>query len=398
MFNNIGKSDKSFNRSENTLKKLERLKKTLNHDEADRVPISDFFWGSFIKRWRKELNLPDETNPYYYYDLDWIVTVPNMDPKIQSFEMLKEDETEVVVKTGFRTTMRKIFNFPMPEFIAWDNDTIEKLEAFEFDDPYDRQRYFEAGDNQIAGVGDGFERNTPPWIETVEKLHKDFPVFGSIIESSECLTRLIGQENTLLWMGMYPDRLGECINRIGQFYLDCTKAQIKAADGLLDGMVIWGDVAYGKTMLFDPGYWRAYFKPWVKAMVEVCHQHGLPVIYHGCGNVHLIFEDFIEIGVDSYNPLEVKANMDAVELKRRFGDQIGFCGNSNIQVWETGDKELIRHEVLRKLNAAKGGGYIFQSDHSVSSGVSGHTYDYIVNLVREYGKYPLQLGAFDEEI
>ena len=40
--------------------------------------------------------------------------------------------------------------------------------------------------------------------------------------------------------------------------------------------------------------------------------------------------------------------------------------------------------------------FIFQSDHSVSSGVSGHTYDYIVNLVREYGKYPLQLGAFDE--
>ena len=398
MFNTIWKSDKCFIRQENTLKKLERLKKTLNHEEADRVPISDFFWGSFIERWRKELNLPDDTNPYYYYDLDWIVTVPNMDPKIQSFEILKEDETEVVVKTGFRTTMRKVFDFPMPGFIAWDTDTIEKLEAFEFDDPYDRRRYFEAGDNQIAGVGDGFERNTPPWIETVEKLHKDFPVFGSIIESSECLTRLIGQENTLFWMGMYPERLGECINRIGQFYLDCTKAQIKAADGLLDGMVIWGDVAYSQTMLFDPGYWRTYFKPWVKAMIEVCHQYGLPVIYHGCGNVNLIFEDFIEIGVDSYNPLEVKANMDAVELKRKFGNQIGFCGNSNIQVWETGDKELIRHEVLRKLNAAKGGGFIFQSDHSVSSGVSGHTYDYIVNLVREYGKYPLQLGAFDEEI
>ena len=398
MFNTIGKSDKSLNRSENTLKKLERLIKTLNHEEPDRVPVSDFFWGSFIKRWRKELNLPDDANPYYYYDLDWIVTFPNMDPRIQSFETLKEDETEVVVKTGFRTTMRKKFDFPMPEFIAWDTDTIEKLEAFEFDDPYDRRRYFEAGDNQIAGVGDGFERNTPPWIETVEKLHKDFPVFGSIIESSECLTRLIGQENTLFWMGMYPDRLGGCINRIGQFYLDCTKAQVKAADGLLDGMVIWGDVAYTQTMLFNPEYWRTYFKPWVKAMVEVCHQHGLPVIYHGCGNVHLIFEDFIEIGVDSYNPLEVKANMDAVDLKRRFGNQIGFCGNSNIQVWETGDKELIRHEVLRKLNAAKGGGFIFQSDHSVSSGVSGHTYDYIVNLVREYGKYPLQLGVFDEVI
>ncbi len=398
MFNTVGKSDKVQRRSENTLIKLERLNKTLNHEEADRVPISDFFWGSFIKRWRKELSLPDDADPYYYYDLDWIVTIPNMDPKIQPFETLREDESEVVVKTGFRTTMRKKFDFPMPEFISWDTDTIEKLEAFKFDDPYDRRRYFEEGDNQIAGVGDGFERNSPPWIETVKKLRPDFPVYGSMIESSECLTRLVGQGNTLFWMGMYQDRLGACINRIGQFYLDCMKAQIKAADGLLDGMVIWGDVAYSQTMLFDPEYWRMYFKPWVKAMVEECHRHGLPVIYHGCGNVHLIFEDFIEIGVDSYNPLEVKANMDAVELKRKFGHQIGYCGNSNIQVWETGNKDLIRKEVLRKLNAAKGGGFIFQSDHSVSSEVSGHTYDYIVNLVREYGKYPLQLGAFNEEI
>ena len=385
-------------RTKNCLIKLNRINKALNHEEPDRVPISDFFWGSFVKRWRRELNLSDDANPYDYYDLDWIVTMPNMDPKIQSFETIKEDETEVVVKTGFRTTMRKKFDFPMPEFIAWDLDTIEKLEEFKFDDPYDRRRYFEAGDNQIAGVGDGFERNSPPWIETVKKLRLDFPVYGSIIECSECLTRLIGQENTLFWMGMYPDRLGECINRIGQFYLDCLKAQIKAADGLLDGMVIWGDVAYSQTMLFDPDYWRAYFKPWVKAMIAECHQHGLPVIYHGCGNVHLIFEDFIEIGVDAYNPLEVKANMDAVELKRQFGNQIGYCGNNNIQVWETGDRELIRKEVLRKLNAAKGGGFIFQSDHSVSSAVSGQTYDYVVKLVREYGKYPLQLGEFNEEI
>lgn len=286
----------------------------------------------------------------------------------------------------------------MPEFISWDTDTIEKLEVLEFDDPCDRRRFFDAGDNQIAGVGDGFQRNSPAWIETVKDLRPDFPVYGSMIECSECLTRLLGQANTLLWMGMYPDRLGECINRIGQFYLDCMKAQIEAADGLLDGMVIWGDVAFSQTMLFDPEYWRTYFKPWVKAMIEECHKNDLPVIYHGCGNVELIFEDFIEMGLDAYNPLEVKANMDAVDLKKKYGDKIGYCGNSNIQVWETGDKELIRREVLRKLNAAKRGGFIFQSDHSVSSNVSGQTYDYIVNLVKQYGKYPLQLEEYDEEI
>jgi uroporphyrinogen decarboxylase len=385
-------------RTANCMAKLERMNKALRHEEPDRVPISDFFWGSFVARWRKELNLPDTAEPYSYYDLDWIVTTPNMDPKIRPFETIRENETEVVVKTGFGATLRKRFDFPMPEYMTFDIDTIEKLQAFEFDDAYDRRRYFEAGDNQIAGVGDGFARNSPPWIDTIKSLHPDIPVYGSMIECSECLTRLVGQENSLFWMGMYADELGACINKMGQFYLDCTKAQIAAADGLLDGFVIWGDVAYKESMLFDPVYWREYFKPWVKAMIDECHKHNLPVIYHGCGNVNAIFEDFIEIGLDAYNPLEVKAHMDAVSLKQLYGDKIGYCGNNDILVWESGDKELIKREIMRKLNAAKRGGFIFQSDHSVSSDVSGETYDYIVKLVREYGKYPLQLGEYDLDI
>jgi uroporphyrinogen-III decarboxylase len=385
-------------RTSNCQKKLERMARALSHQEPDRVPISDFFWGGFVERWKKELNLPDDANPYTYYDLDWIVTLPNMDPKIQPFETIREDTSEVVVKTGFGAVIRKKFDLPMPEFIAWDVDTLEKLEHCEFDDPYDRKRYFAAGDNQIAGVGDGFERNSPPWIETIKKLRPDFPVYGSMIECSECLTRLVGSANNLLWMGLYPERMGRAINRIGQFYLDCLKAEIEAANGLLDGMVIWGDVAYRNNLFFSPDYWRTWFKPWVRAMTELCHEHKLPVIYHGCGNVNSIFNDYIEIGIDAYNPLEAKANMDAVELRRQYGHRIAFCGNSNMQIWETEDQELIRKEVLRKLNAAKGGGFIFQSDHSVSSHVSGHTYDYIVKLVREFGKYPLRLGEHDINI
>jgi uroporphyrinogen decarboxylase len=385
-------------RTANCLAKLERMNKALNHQEPDRVPISDFFWGSFVSRWRKELNLPDSAEPYRYYDLDWIVTTPNMDPKIRPFETIRENDLEVVVKTGFGATLRKRFDFPMPEYMTFDIDTIEKLQAFEFDDAYDRRRYFEAGDNQIAGVGDGFARNSPPWIDTIKAWYPDIPVYGSMIECSECLTRLVGQENTLFWMGMYADELGACINKMGQFYLDCTKAQIAAADGLLDGFVIWGDVAYKESMLFDPVYWREYFKPWVKAMIDECHKHNLPVIYHGCGNVNAIFEDFIEMGLDAYNPLEVKASMDAVKLKKLYGDKIGYCGNNDILIWESGDKELIKRDILRKLNAAKRGGFIFQSDHSVSSDVSGETYDYIVKLVREYGKYPLQLGEYDMDV
>ena len=398
MLDTVGKTADPTGRSPNTLRKLERMNKSLRHEEPDRVPVSDFFWGSFTERWRKELGLPADTNPYYYYDLDWIVTVPNMDPWIRPFETINETPEEVVVKTGFGAIMHKHFEFPMPEMRAWETDTFEKLEQAQFDDPRDQRRFFSPGDNQIAGVGDGFQRNSPAWIETVKSLRPDFPVYGSIIEVSECLTRLIGQTNSMMWMAEYPKRMGAVINRIGVFYLEMAKAEIEASAGLLDGFVIWGDVAYKKSTFMSPRYWREYFKPWVAQIAAEAHASGLPVIYHGCGNVKTIFADYIEMGIDSYNPLEAKAGMDVVELRREYGHRIGFCGNSNIQVWETGDRDAIRKEVLRKLNAAKGGGYIFQSDHSVSSSVSGQTYDYIVKLVREYGKYPIQLGEFGEAL
>ncbi len=381
-----------------TLRKLRRMSKALRHEEPDRVPISDFFWGGFLRRWRKELDLPADANPYYHYDLDWIVTMPNMDPWIRPFEMLREAPDEVIVKTGFGAILRKKFACPMPEMTAWEIDTFEKLESVEFDPPDDRRRFFEAGDNQIAGVGDGFERNSPAWIATVRSLHPDFPVYGSMIECAECLTRLVGQQNTLLWMGLYPERMGRVIDRIGAFYAACARAALDAGAGMLDGFVIWGDVAYQRGLFFSPEYWRVYFKPWVRAMVDDAHRRGLPVIYHGCGNVRAIFEDFIEMGIDAYNPLEVKAGMDAVELRRRYGHRMAFCGNSDVQVWETGNQDRIRREILRKLNAAQGGGLIFQSDHSVTSSVSGPTYDFIVKLVREHGVCPLDLGEFRESL
>jgi hypothetical protein len=392
MFDTIGK-DSGAPRKPGTLAKLHRMNKALRHEEPDRVPISDFFWGGFIRRWRKELGLPADANPYYHYDLDWIVTVPNMDPHIMPFQTLKEDAEEVVVRTGFETTLRKRYDLPMPEQVSWETDTIEKLEAFEFDDPADRRRFFAGGDNQIAGVGDGFERNSGPWINTIKSLHPDFPVYGSMIESSECVTRLLGQLNTMMWIGEYPDRFGKQLLRIGEFYYRCAEAEIKAGKDWLDGFVIWGDVAYRNGMFFSPDYWRAYFKPTVKAMIDLCHKHNLPVIYHGCGNVHCLFQDFIDLGLDAYNPLEAKAGLDVVQLRQELGHNLAFCGNSDIRVWERGDPAEVRREVLHRLKAARGGGFIFQSDHSVASDVSGKTYDLIVKLVREHGRYPLQLPA-----
>jgi len=369
--------------------------KALRHQEPDRVPVSDFFWGGFLERWREELDLAADTDIYRYYDLDWRQLNPNLDPHIKPFEILREDAEEVVVRTGFEAVIQKRFDQPMPSFLEFDTNTIEKMETFRFDDPWDERRYFAGGDDQINGVGDTFARGLPSFVERVREIHPDFPVFGGVCEGHEMLSRIVGSANAMLWMGTYPDEVARFVGRIFEFALGTVRAQIQAAAGLLDGMVIWGDVAYKKGMMFSPNYWRKHFKPGVAALVKECHDRGLPVIYHGCGNVNRIFEDFIEIGVDAYNPLEAKAGLDVVDLRRRFGHRIAFCGNMDVMVWADGTKDDLRKAVLTKLNAAKGGGLIFQSDHSVPSNISAENYEYVLGLVREYGVYPLALGEFD---
>ena len=386
------------NRSKNCLAKLARMDAVLHHREADRVPVSDFFWGGFLERWKRELGLPADADIYRHYDLDWICTVPNMDPHIHEFTVLSQTEEDIVVRTGFEAVIRKKFADPMPDYLAFDTDSLEKMEAFQFDDPWDDRRFFSRGDNQVAGVGDGFERNTPAWIDTVRGRYPDFPVYGSICEGHEELWRIIGTENVMMWIGLYPDELGRFIERIGRFVVDLTRAQIKAAGGLLDGMVLWGDVAYVNGMLFSPDFWRRHFKPIVREQIKVCHDAGLPVIYHGCGNASVIYEDFIEMGLDAYNPLEAKAGLEVVDLRRRFGHRMGFCGNMDARAWAMDPMDELKRLALTKLNAAKGGGYIFQSDHSVPTNVSAERYQYVVDLVRKHGTYPLSLGEFDRPV
>src|SRR5512137_1778042 len=101
------------------------------------------------------------------------------------------------------------------------------------------------------------------------------------------------------------------------------------------------------------------------------------------------------MGLDAYNPLEAKAGLDVVELRKKYGHRMGFCGNIDALAWANHGLDALEAQVMRKLNAAKGGGYLPQSDHSVPSNVSAERYEFVLNLLRKHGSYPLRLGAWD---
>jgi uroporphyrinogen decarboxylase len=286
----------------------------------------------------------------------------------------------------------------MPNYLAFETKSCEQAEALEFDDPMDSRRYFEAIDDQINSVADELNLGLPCYLERVNAYAEDFCVFGSVCDPHEMIWRIMGTENVLIKLAEEPQRMAKFIERLGEFLAGIVEGQAAAAQGKLSGMYIWGDIAYDQGMFFSPRYWREVYKPQLKRICDAAHKAGLKTIYHGCGNASEVFEDMIEAGVDAYNPLEAKAGLDVVDLKRQFGRRWAFNGNIDVRVLATNDREKVRREVLTRLNAAKGGGFILQSDHSVPDNVDPATYDYMIELVREYGKYPLELGDYDEDV
>ena len=210
--------------------------------------------------------------------------------------------------------------------------------------------------------------------------------------------RILGTDNALMKIAESPAKVAAFVERLGEFAVGIVEGQVAAVGDKLAGIYIWGDIAYDKGMFFSPDYWRRVYKPQLKRICDAARAAGLKTIYHGCGNAAVVFDDKIEVGVDGYNPLEVKAGLDAVELKRRYGSRLALVGNIDVRVLATNDRDAVRREVLRKLNAAKGGGFMPQSDHSVPHNVDPATYDYMIQLIREHGGYPLQLGEFDEDL
>lgn len=378
--------------------KRDRVLAAIENRVPDRVPVGEFFWTNFCRRAKRELDGGDSFDPYRYWDLDLVVICPNMDPHLTGIEVLEDTPARKRVRTGFGATIERRSTHPMPLFLDFETKSLEQMDAFVFDDPGDGRRYFEALDDQINSVADELNLGLPSFFDRVKMYADDFCLFGGVCEPHEMLWRIMGTENVLMKLAEAPDRMARFIERLGDFLVGITEGQIAAAEGRLSGLYIWGDIAYTRGMFFSPEYWRKVYKPQLARICDAAHAAGLKTIYHGCGNARPVFEDMIEVGIDAINPLEAKAGLDVVELKRRFKGRWAFNGNIDVQILSTNDRTRIRREVLTKLNAAKGGGFIVQSDHSVPDSVDPATYDYVVRLVREYGVYPLDLEEFDQKI
>ena len=115
--------------------------------------------------------------------------------------------------------------------------------------------------------------------------------------------------------------------------------------------------------------------------------------FHSDGALYPIIADFIEIGVEVLNPIQVSAvgMGDTAKLKREFGDRLAFWGAIDThQVLPLGTPEDVREEVRRRIaDLGPGGGYVVCSVHNIQPEVPPENVVAMFDAAHELGRYPL---------
>lgn len=177
---------------------------------------------------------------------------------------------------------------------------------------------------------------------------------------------LMDMERFMIEMYDQPELIKAIVDRSFAFYYDQTKRAFEQNPGFIDFMFIGNDFGSQRALLMSPDHWREFFKPNVKKMVELAHAHGAVAGLHSCGDIHSIFPDLIEIGMDAVNPIQVNADhMDPVVLKREYGKDIVFFGgiDENV-VLLTGTEQQVRDETRRIIDIlGHDGRYIVAASH-----------------------------------
>lgn len=348
----------------------ERYIRMYEHREADRVPITDSPWAGTIVRWRRE-GMPANVDWRDYFGADKIEGI--------GVDITPRYETRLIEETGRYRIFTSPWGVTMKQFKELDS-TPEFLDfkVSDSDAWQDAKRRMAVTPDRVNW--DYLKENYPRWQKEGSFISGSF-WFGFDVTHSW----MVGTETLLVALIEEP----EWVTDMFETYLDSC---ITLFDMIWDAgyrfdEIYWpDDMGYKGTTFFSPELYRRLVKPYHKRACDWAHNKGIYARLHSCGDVMSLVDDIIDAGVDALNPLEVKAGMDPVLLKRKYGDRLVLHGGINAVLWPERDRiieEIDRIVPVLKVN----GGYIFSSDHSIPNNVSLENFRDIVNEVKLVGSY-----------
>jgi uroporphyrinogen decarboxylase len=159
------------------------------------------------------------------------------------------------------------------------------------------------------------------------------------------------------------------MEKILEIDLKIGKRLLEEVGNYVDLVFVHDDLATTDSLMMSPQVYREIIKPRHKRIFDLIKtMTRAKIIYHCDGAVYPLINDFIEIGVDVLNPVQVSAKgVDTDTLKRDFGHRLSFWGGIDTSyVLPKGSVQEVKEEVHKRFHhLAKGGGYIVAPVHNI---------------------------------
>lgn len=349
----------------------ERFARIYQHKDADRIPIIDYPWESTIERWKRE-GMPENIDWVNYFGTDYVFSFrPDNSPRYK-YKIVEETEDYIIETSQWGVTYKSWkYKTSKPEFLDF------KIT--------DRESWKEAKERMTPS------RDRIDWEHLKNIYKQNGKGLGAWISAGLWFgfdithAWFIGTERVLIAMIEDPDWCLDIFTR--ELEVSLASLDMIWDEGYHFDEVNWpDDMGYKNNLFFSVQKYVEILKPLHKKVVEWARQKGVYLRFHSCGDINPLLPHFYEIGLDCISPLEIKAGMNPIELKKKFGDRMTFHGGINAMLWN--DTEAITEEIKRVIPIMKeNGGYIFGSDHSIPDSVSMENFKYILSLVKTFGSY-----------
>jgi uroporphyrinogen decarboxylase len=181
------------------------------------------------------------------------------------------------------------------------------------------------------------------------------------------------------------------MEKILEVCLGIGKRLLEEIGEYVDLVFVHDDLATTESLMMSPQLYREIIKPRHKKIFDLIKEMTqAKVIYHCDGAIYPLIGDFIEIGVDALNPVQVSAKgVDTDTLKQEFGNRLSFWGAIDTSyVLPKGSPEEVREEVQKRINhLKKGGGYVAAPVHNILDEVPPENIVAMYKTALEIGRY-----------
>jgi len=158
---------------------------------------------------------------------------------------------------------------------------------------------------------------------------------------------------------------------------------------VVDVVMFPEDMGTQDQLFMRPELYRRTIKPYHRRFVEAIKgKTRAKVLIHSDGAVYEAIGDFIEMGIEALNPVQVSAKGmgDTKKLKAEFGRDLCFWGAIDThRVLPFGTPEEVAAEVRMRIDhLGPGGGYVVASVHTINAEVPPANVAAMLETARNY--------------